>query len=538
MSVDSTGPLGPNQDDPKMSDPSPLASSPPPSPLPDREQEADASRHSLPVALVVGLFKLAIVGLIVYATYYATMTFAQRTASPLPPPLTDEQRALAKKGEELRAEGKKVLSSYGWVNPAVKSNVHIPVERAMELVAAEAARPPAPAIAVPTQVVATAPGVAPAAPSPTTTGATMPPATPVATNVPPAPAAPKGMPADQIYRLVCMACHDTDGKGKLVRLAMPMIPDLTDAKWQASRTDAELQHSILEGKESLINGVKVPLMLPMKDKLALAHTDVKDMVAFMRAFKGGKQTVAPGPGGIPAVGAPVQIAQGPAPAMTPVAAPVTGPSPTLPSAPAVPTPSGPTTTPAPAPTAVAVTPGPAAPATPGPTAAPSPATALNPSAPLAPAMPALPPALPANAVNTAARAEKLRAAAGNFNVLCIACHGVDGRGTAIRAAMPTLPDFTSRDFQTSHSSTQLVTSILEGKGQFMVPWNTKLTQDQARELVLFVRNFGPADLAAAEEQPAASPSTAEFDRQMVTLRQRFDDLERQLQALTPSAPAR
>ncbi len=105
--------------------------------------------------------------------------------------------------------------------------------------------------------------------------------------------------------------------------------------------------------------------------------------------------------------------------------------------------------------------------------------------------------------------------------------------------MPTLPDFTSRDFQAGHSSTQLLTSILEGKGQFMVPWNTKLTQDQARDLVLFVRNFGPADLVAAEAQPvAATASTAEFDRQMLTLRQRFDDLEKQLQALPSAAPGR
>ena len=37
----------------------------------------------------------------------------------------------------------------------------------------------------------------------------------------------------------------------------------------------------------------------MKDKLALAHTDVKDMVAFMRGFKDGKQVVSAAPGGCP-----------------------------------------------------------------------------------------------------------------------------------------------------------------------------------------------------------------------------------------------
>jgi mono/diheme cytochrome c family protein len=331
---------------------------------------------------------------------------------------------------------------------------------------------------------------------------------------------------------------------------MPTIPDLTDPKWQATRTDAEIEHSILDGKESLINGVKLPLMLPMKDKLALAHTDVKDMVAFMRAFKGGKQVVAPGPGGIPAVpGAPVQIAQGPAPAPVtlPSAAPAAAPMPSTPSAPsstvpsaattpsASPTPSGPAASPAS--TSPGPSPSPLVAATPAPATAPP--TASNPPALSASSIAALPPALPATAVNAAARAEKLRAAAANFNTLCIACHGPDGRGTAIRAAMPTLPDFTSRDFQTSHTSTQMLTSILEGKGQFMVPWNTKVTQDQARDLVLFVRNFGPADLVALDAQPAAgAASTAEFDRQMVTLRQRFDELEKQLQALPSAAPAR
>ena len=131
-----------------------------------------------------------------------------------------------------------------------------------------------------------------------------------------------------MYRLVCMACHDTDGKGKIVRLAMPSIPDLTDPKWQASRTDAELLHSILEGKESTVNGVKIPLMLPMKDKLALAHTEVKDMVAFMRAFKDGKQVVSATPGGARSRRAGWQVAADhpcppptPAPASPPAPAP-------------------------------------------------------------------------------------------------------------------------------------------------------------------------------------------------------------------------
>ena len=85
-----------------------------------------------------GLFNLAAVGIIVYLTYYVTMIFAHRSEPP--PPVPENQKVLAKQAEELRAEGKKLLSSYGWINPAAKS-VRIPIERAMELVAAESAQP-------------------------------------------------------------------------------------------------------------------------------------------------------------------------------------------------------------------------------------------------------------------------------------------------------------------------------------------------------------------------------------------------------------
>lgn len=523
MSVGQTSPLESNQDDPKMSDPS----TPPPvsseAPLESSEDEPSAGPSSLLLALILGLFKLVAVGLLVYLTYFFTMTFAHRT--PPAAPLSEEQKALAKKAEDLRNQGKKLLSSYGWVNPATKSNVRIPIERAMELIAAEAAQPPAPAaVAAPAAgpgIVATTTTAATARPGGTTgpgaTSALAVAATPVPAAAPPAPA---GMPPEQMYRLVCMACHDTDGKGKIVRLAMPSIPDLTDAKWQASRKDSDLQHSILAGKDSIVNGVKLPLMLPMKDKLALAHTDVKDMVAFMRGFKDGKQVVSAAPGGAPAAGVPVQVAQGPAPA--------------APAAPA-PTPSQPTTSAAdrlagPPPQQPAYisnsTPAVAAMTTPAP-AQPSPAAGAG---------VVLPSALPVATVNTAARAERLRAAGATFGTLCIACHGPDGRGTAVRMAMPPIPDFTSRDWQLNRSNSQLATSIMEGKGTLMPPWNTKVTADQARDLVLHVRSFGPPELLAAETETASAPSTVEFDSKMQALRQKFDDIEKQLQALAIASP--
>jgi len=513
MSVGQTSPFESNQDDPKMSDPA----TPPPvtseAELESSEDEPSAGSPSLLLKLILGLFKLVAVGLLVYLTYFFTMTFAHRT--PPAAPLSEEQKTLANKAEDLRNQGKTLLSSYGWVNPATKSNVRIPIERAMELIAAEAAQPPAPA-----QVTAAVPGPGPAGTN--TTAAPGRPAITISTAA--APPVSAGMPPEDMYRAVCMACHDTDGKGKIVRLAMPSIPDLTDAKWQASRKDSELQHSILEGKDSIVNGVKLPLMLPMKDKLALAHTDVKDMVAFMRGFKDGKQVVSAAPGGAPAAGVPVQVAQGPAPTVP--AAPV----PTTP-----PTPAGATQPPTTG--SAANTTGPAA-TKPISTSPPVVAASTTP-APAQPSQAAgagggLPSALPVATVNTVAQAEKLRAAGATFNTLCIACHGADGRGTAVRAAMPLLPNFTSHDWHTTKSNSQLATTIMEGKG-LMPPWNTQLTADRARDLALYVRSFGAPELMA--ETPAASaPSTAEFDKEMQSLRQKFDDLEKQLQALATAPP--
>jgi ubiquinol-cytochrome c reductase cytochrome b subunit len=96
----------------------------------------------------------------------------------------------------------------------------------------------------------------------------------------PTPVAAQMSPV-QVYRAYCLACHDADGRGNTVRKAMPDMSDFTNAKWQESRTDAELLHSILEGKGKF--------MLPMKDKLS--KTDAEQMVAYVRAFREGKQVV-------------------------------------------------------------------------------------------------------------------------------------------------------------------------------------------------------------------------------------------------------
>jgi mono/diheme cytochrome c family protein len=61
----------------------------------------------------------------------------------------------------------------------------------------------------------------------------------------------------------------------------PKIPDFTDARWHSTRTDDQLTRSILEGKDKS--------MPAMRQKLG--SLDVKQVVAFVRAFRGGNQVV-------------------------------------------------------------------------------------------------------------------------------------------------------------------------------------------------------------------------------------------------------
>lgn len=124
-----------------------------------------------------------------------------------------------------------------------------------------------------------------------------------------------------------------------------------------------------------------------------------------------------------------------------------------------------------------------------------------------------------------ANSEKLRIAAEFYKITCIACHGPDGRGTAIRPAMPTIPDFTAREWQTGRANAQLTATILDGKGTLMPAWRGRVSDDIVPDLIAYVRSFGPADLAA-NDMPAS-----EFTNRYRELRQRWAVLQQQVSAL-------
>jgi mono/diheme cytochrome c family protein len=487
------------------------------------------------------LGNLVSAGLIIYLTYFFTMFFSKPRPSPT---MAAERNAVELKAiEELRAEARKLLTTYGPGNAATKT-VRIPIDRAMNLLVAESnqpasAQPAAPKVEVakgappaataPKATTASAAAPAAAATAPTPSGATAA-AAPAPSASAPLPVASTPAPAhlalgpSLLYRAVCQACHDVDGKGAIGRKAMPVIPDFTDAKWQASRSDADLQHSMQEGKGQF--------MLPMKDKFALARTNSAEMLAFIRAFNSAGPAASPSPAPIAAAspgpaGSPAAVPAAVALAPTSAAAasspqPVPPPAAALPSAPTSPRPvpssALATTTVPPASSAATAAPSPAQVASTLAGSAPLPAAGTSSSGPGA--------AVPATTGVSPEKAAKLRVAGEFFQGNCVACHGPDGKGGPVRAAMPAIPDFTSPAWQTSHGNSQLSVSVLEGKGVLMPPWRGRVSPELAADLVAYVRNFGPPGLTFPES------SLTQFASRFRQLRKQWDEIDKMTQMLT------
>jgi len=251
------------------------------------------------------------------------------------------------------------------------------------------------------------------------------------------------MSAEQVYRAYCLACHAEDGRGGLVRKAMPAIPDFTDVKWQSDRPSSQLRTSILNGKG--------PFMLPMRDKLG--GTDVDQMVAYIRSFRQGSNVVK------------VQ------PELPPVSFPE-GPPPFRPE---------------------------------------------KQEKPLA-----VPPAPSDQTAN------RIQVASNLYRNYCITCHGPGGKGTPMRVSMPSIPDFSDVSWQESHSDPQFVVSILNGKGSLMPSFRGRVSEPQARDLVVYLRALGPP-----RKTPGGAPASSDFAKRFEQLEQQWNELEKQLQQTAP-----
>jgi cbb3-type cytochrome c oxidase subunit III len=264
--------------------------------------------------------------------------------------------------------------------------------------------------------------------------------------------------AKSVYGTFCYACHDTNGKGNpTIRTSMPDLPDFTSAVWQKSRKDADLSHSILEGKGKF--------MLPMKDKLG--SVDTKDMVALVRGFDGGKQII---PLEAPkAFGPPPQVVD---------------------------------TTP----TAILTPPG-TGPKTEQPNLGPVP--------------------LVASSGDVAAR---IRIGSTIFQQYCMVCHGPDGTGAIMRASMPAIPNFTNETFHKEHSNAQITVSILDGKGTLMPANRGRVTEQQAEDLMAYIRAFGPPSYAFQTKAQASDP---DFEKKYRQLEQQWNELQKELEKIKP-----
>jgi mono/diheme cytochrome c family protein len=122
-------------------------------------------------------------------------------------------------------------------------------------------------------------------------------------------------------------------------------------------------------------------------------------------------------------------------------------------------------------------------------------------------------------------AARIRTGAAIFQQFCIVCHGPDGTGTLMRASMPAIPNFTDSAWQQQKENAELQASILNGKGTLMPANSGRVTADQTRDLVAYIRAFGPSTLTAV-------PVTdSQFDRSFRQLQQQWDELERELQKI-------
>jgi mono/diheme cytochrome c family protein len=266
----------------------------------------------------------------------------------------------------------------------------------------------------------------------------------VAKPAPPPESISHAMPVEEVYRSYCLGCHDTNGSGKIGRTIYRQVrdfPNFTDPKWQRSRQDKELRHSILEGKGQF--------MLPMKDKLSPADAD--RMVGLIRKFPDGQKVL-------------VKLPEPPVPP-----------------------------------------------------------SSTRPKVVRAPETPDRKPPSTAESEDRRARG---RAATAIYRQYCFLCHGVDGRGTEMRSAMPKIPDFTSRSWQEDKSNPQLAVSILDGK-ELMPSFRGRVDDDVAQDLVAHIRAFGPARATAKEVPPD------DFEKRYRKLEQEWDELQKQLDEVSP-----
>jgi hypothetical protein len=83
-----------------------------------------------------------------------------------------------------------------------------------------------------------------------------------------------------LYNRYCIRCHGVDGRGVW---DIPDVPDFTNARWQATRTDGQLTRSIVEGRGAV--------MPPFRGTLTLEESFA--MARYLRTFQPGTEVSRP-----------------------------------------------------------------------------------------------------------------------------------------------------------------------------------------------------------------------------------------------------
>jgi mono/diheme cytochrome c family protein/uncharacterized membrane protein len=262
-----------------------------------------------------------------------------------------------------------------------------------------------------------------------------------------------GTPAIRaLFQKRCVKCHGADGTGNEARNRLPEIPDFTNASWQARRDDAQLMASILDGKEDE--------MPPWRGKIS--EEQVRGLVAYVRDFARARER----PGEKEKGGPDLASFDKRYHRLEQEANDLRRLYHDLPKA----APGG----------------APSKPSEPGQH------ELARRSAPEAPAPPGM---------------------AELFRQRCVKCHGADGTGNKARKRLPEIPDFTDPSWQARRADSKLVASILDGKGDDMPPARGKISAEQARGLVAYLRAFAPTMKESADEElEGIAPGAAAEDK--------------------------
>jgi mono/diheme cytochrome c family protein len=134
----------------------------------------------------------------------------------------------------------------------------------------------------------------------------------------------------------------------------------------------------------------------------------------------------------------------------------------------------------------------------------------------------------AGTVATSLRADDTGQRTAALQGRCARCHDTDGGGQSGRDNFREIPDFRSHKWQASRSDTQLVVSILDGKGRHMPSYRGSLKEDEARNIVGTIRGLD----ASPDERSADDRTPSDFERRYQQLQKELEDLKKQFKDLS------